>query len=93
VGAGADHVAESGEKLEEDGGGMRLSVRSQGADGQTGEAVEGGFAKFGLLGRAGRLWLWRGERRRKESWAGLLLRLKLRLEAEQFGPATLYVRG
>jgi hypothetical protein len=51
VGAGADYVAKDGEKLEENGGGMRLSVRSHGADGRAGEAVEGGFVKRELRGR------------------------------------------
>jgi hypothetical protein len=54
VGAWADYVAKDGEKLEENGGGLRLSVRSHGADGGAGEAVKGGFAKPELRGCAGR---------------------------------------
>ena len=86
VGAGADDVAESGEQLEEDGGGMSLGVRGEGADGEPGEAVKGSIAEYGMLGRGGRLWLRRGESR-----AGLLLWLGLGLDAEQFVSATLYV--
>jgi hypothetical protein len=56
VGAGADYVAKDGEKLEENGGGVRLSVRSPGADGRAGQAVEGGFVKPELRGWAGRRW-------------------------------------
>jgi hypothetical protein len=40
VGTGADCVAEGGEELEEDGGGVCLRMRGQGADGVPGHAVE-----------------------------------------------------
>ena len=56
VGAGTDYVAKDGEKLKENGGGVRLSVRSHGADGRACEAVEGGFVKPELRGWAGRMW-------------------------------------
>src|SRR5580704_12230596 len=41
VGSAAGQVAEDGEKLEENGGGVGLGVRSNGADGETCETVEG----------------------------------------------------
>jgi hypothetical protein len=40
VWTGADYVAEGGEELEEDGGGVRLRMRGQGADDLPGHAVE-----------------------------------------------------
>ena len=46
VGAAADQVAEDGEKLEENGGGVGLGVRGDGADGESRETVEGGFAQL-----------------------------------------------
>ena len=47
VRAGADHVAESGEQLQENGLGLGLGVRSQGADGFSGQAVEGVLVEYG----------------------------------------------
>ncbi len=78
----ADEVAEGGQELEENGGGIGFGVRGKAADDETGKTVEGGFAEYGMLGRGGRLWLRCGESR-----AGLLLGL----DAEQLVPATLYV--
>ena len=91
VRARADQVAEGGEQLEENGGGLGLSVRGQGADGESGEAVESGFAKCGAGWRTG----WGGLTgwgRRSGVGVRLRLRPRLRLDAEQFGPAALYVR-
>ncbi len=85
VRARADQVAEGGEQLEKNGGGMGLSVRGQGADCEPGEAVEGGFAKPGAIGHTGR-----GGRSRVD--LRLRWRLKLLLDAEQLGPSTLYIR-
>ena len=54
VGAAADQVAEGGEELEENGGGVGLGVRGDGADGESGEAVKGGFAQLWNHRGAGR---------------------------------------
>ena len=43
-------MPKNGEKLQENGGGVRLSVRSHGADGRAGEAVESGFVEPELRG-------------------------------------------
>ena len=40
VRGGADEVAEGGQELEEDGGGIGLGVRGEGADEETGDTVE-----------------------------------------------------
>jgi hypothetical protein len=92
VGSTADYVAEDGEKLEEDRGRMGLGVGSDGADGESGDAMESGFGKVGRTGIA----RWSGGRR-----TGVLLLLVLwllpslvvwlmvKLDAEQFSPALL----
>ena len=56
VGSRADQVAECGQKLEEDGGRVGLSMRSDGADGESCETVESGFAQ---------LWIRRGQGRER----------------------------
>jgi hypothetical protein len=43
----ADHVAEGSQKLEQNGGGMRLGVASDGADGESGVAMERGYVEAG----------------------------------------------
>ena len=48
VGAGADDVAKGGEQLQENGLRLGLGVRSQSADGFSGEAVERVFVEDGL---------------------------------------------
>ena len=47
VRAATDHVAEGGEKLEQNGGGMRLGVRSDGADGEPCGPMESGHGEIG----------------------------------------------
>ena len=47
VRSGADHVAKGGQKLEQNGGGIRLGVGSDGADGEPGVAVKSGHGKPG----------------------------------------------
>jgi hypothetical protein len=54
VGRGPHGIAEGGEKLEENGGGMRLGVRGQSAHGQPGDAIEGSFTEFWIHGWARR---------------------------------------
>jgi hypothetical protein len=61
VGRGTNAIAERGQQLEEDGGGMGLGVRGQGAYGHPRDAVECGFAEGWIRGRTGR---WRCARRR-----------------------------
>ena len=46
VRAGADHVAKGGEQLQENGLGLGLGVRSQGAHGFSGEAIERVFVEY-----------------------------------------------
>ena len=46
MGAGADHVAKGDEPLKEDGLGLGLGVRSQGAHG-SGGAIERVFVEYG----------------------------------------------
>jgi hypothetical protein len=103
VGSGSDQVAEGGEGLEEDGGGVSLGVRGDGLDEESGEAMERGFGQhrlrgFGARCRVGRL-LSRDRidlrlRRRLGQWlrrwfSRLATRLGLRpiRETEQFGSA------
>jgi hypothetical protein len=97
VGSTADDVADDGQKLEEHGGRVGLGVGSDGADGESGDAMESGFGKPGRIEIADRRWS--GGRRN-----GLLLQLVVRLllspvgwfmvklDAEQLGAATLYIR-
>ena len=54
VGSAADQVAEDGQKLEENGGRVGLGVGSDGADGESREAMESGFAQLWSHRRAGR---------------------------------------
>jgi len=99
VGSGSDQVAEGGEGLEEDGGGVSLGVRGDGLDEESGEAMERGFGQHRLraLGarcRVGRLL----SRDRIDLWLRQWLRRWLRRlatglglrpirETEQFGSA------
>jgi hypothetical protein len=89
VGSAPDQVAEGGEELEEDGGGVSLGVRGDGANDESREAMKRRFGEHrsrALRGRVGRL-LW-GERIYLRS-----RRLKTRFglrpvrEPEQFGSA------
>jgi hypothetical protein len=99
VGSAADQVAEDGEKLEEHGGRVGLGVGSDGANGESREAMESGFVQVGIRSRSGRgcaRWFWRRVRRWWEIWIGfrrliVLFGVKLRQEGEQFGSASLYV--
>jgi hypothetical protein len=86
VGRGTNGIAERGQQLEEDGGGMGLAVRGQATDGQPGDAVKCGIAEDWIRRRAGP---WRCGRRR----AGLSLWLWLKLQwfAGEFDHATLYI--
>jgi hypothetical protein len=52
VGSTTDQVAEDGQKLEEHGGGMGFGMGSDGADGESGETMESGFAQGGIRGWA-----------------------------------------
>jgi hypothetical protein len=91
----AEHVAEDGEKLKENGGRVGLGVWSNGADDASGETVERGLGQLGQTGIA---------RRRGGSRTGLLpslvgwflllpiMCLMVTPEAEQLSPAALYVR-
>ncbi len=47
VRAGADHVAKGGEQLQEKGLGLGLGVRSQGAHGFSGKAIECVLVEYG----------------------------------------------
>jgi hypothetical protein len=85
----ADHVAEGGQKLEQNGGGMGLRVRSDGADGEAGVAVESGH------GEPGRSRI--GERRLRGrdgtcALRLLVVRLMVNREAVRLGLAALCVR-
>jgi hypothetical protein len=53
MGTTADEVAEDGEKLEEQGGGMGFGMGGDGSDGQSGEAVESGLVENWMRGRGG----------------------------------------
>src|SRR5271154_3021087 len=63
VGRGTSGIAERGQQPEEDGGGMGLGVRGQGAYGHPRDAVECGLAEDWIRGHAGR---WRVARRRAD---------------------------
>ena len=87
VGRGTNGIAERGQQLEEDGGGMGFAVRGQAAYGQPRDAVECGIGEGWSRGTPGR---WRCGRR----GAGLSLCLCLvepLLNAGEFGDAALYV--
>jgi hypothetical protein len=61
VGRGTNGIAERGQQLEEDGGGMCFAVRGQTAYSQARDAVECGIAEDWIRERTGR---WRCGRRR-----------------------------
>ena len=74
VRAGADDVAKGGEQLQENGLGLGLGVRGQGAHGFSGEAIERVLLEYGVAGVLGlgrrflaekRPWLWLGFRRER----------------------------
>jgi hypothetical protein len=54
VGCGTNGIAERGQQLEEDGGGMGFAVWGQAAYGQPRDAVECGIAEDWIRGRTGR---------------------------------------
>ena len=54
MGSTADYVAEDGQKLEEHGGRVGLGMGSDGADGESCEAMESGFGQAGIFGWVGR---------------------------------------
>ena len=58
VGAGADHVAESSQKLKKNGGGVGFGMGSDGADGKSRETVERSFAQCWIFVRARRRRAW-----------------------------------
>jgi hypothetical protein len=86
VGRGTNGIAERGQQLEEDGGGMGFAVWGQAAYGQPRDAVECGIAEDWIRGRTGR-------RRcgRRRGGLSLCLWLKPQLFAGEFGHPTLYV--
>lgn len=53
VGPASDEVAEGGEKLEEQGGGMSFGVGRDGLDGESGESIECGLVELWMRGGAG----------------------------------------
>jgi hypothetical protein len=53
VGSGANYVAKGGEQLEENGFGLGLGVRGQGAHGFSGQAIERVLLEYGLVGVLG----------------------------------------
>ena len=68
VRAGANDVAKGGEQLQENGFGLGLGVRGQGAHGFSGETVERVSLEHGVAGVLGRTrgwreWFWGGQRR------------------------------
>jgi hypothetical protein len=94
VGPTADYVAEDGETLEQDRGRMGLGVGSDGADGESGDAMESGYGKLGRIRIADRRCS--GGRRTGLLflllvWLLLLLVawLVVKLDAEQFRVAAL----
>ena len=90
VRSAADHVAKDDQKLEQNGGGMRLGVRSDGADGKSGVAVESGH------GEPGRSWIAeRGVRGGGGTYPLPLLVewLMVNRQAVQISPAAFYARN
>jgi hypothetical protein len=85
----ADHVAEGRQKLEQNGGGMRLGVASDGADGEPGVAMERGHWELGrsFITKGG--WGW-GRRTGLLLW--LVLWFTVNREAVQLSPAALCFR-
>jgi hypothetical protein len=86
VGCGTNDIAERGQQLEEDGGGMGFAVRGQAAYGQPRDTVECGIAENWIRGRTG----WRRCGRRRVGLSLCLWR-KLQWFAGEFDHATLYV--
>jgi hypothetical protein len=80
-----DHVAKGGQKLEQDGGGMGLGVRSDGADGEPGATVESGRGQHGN-------WAGKGRPRGGRLLLLLVVWLKVKREGAQLSRAALYVR-
>ena len=92
VWSGADEVAKGSEELQENGLGLGLGVRGQGAHGFSGEAIERVLLEYGVVQVLGlgrrflaerRPWLWLGFRRERsrvygETVEAGLARLKLR---------------
>jgi hypothetical protein len=68
VRAGAKDVAKGGEQLQENGFGLRLGVRGQGAHGFSGQAIERVLVEYGLAGALGRLLLVERRLRRTREW-------------------------
>jgi len=91
VGAATDQVAEDGQKLEENGGGMGLSVGSDGADGESGETMEGGFAQVGVRGGSGQGCARCFEWSRRVRAAGGLFGLTFVQKGEEFRLAPFYI--
>jgi hypothetical protein len=58
VGRGTNGVAERGQQLEEDGGGMGFAVRGQATYGQPRDAIECGIAEDWIRGRTGVAAVW-----------------------------------
>jgi hypothetical protein len=99
VWSGADDVAKGGEELQENGLGLRLGVRGQGANGFSGEAIERVLLEYGVAGVLGlgrrflaerRLWLWLGFQRERNRVYGETVeagfdRLKVRGRAGRGG--------
>src|ERR1700735_4519916 len=83
VGRGTNGIAEGGQQLEEDGGGMGFAVRGQAAYDQPRDAVECGVAEDWTRGRNGRR---RCGRRRGYLYLFLFLELLLK-GGEFFHPA------
>jgi hypothetical protein len=89
VGSGSDQVAEGGEGLEEDGGGVSLGVKGDGLDEESAEAMERGFGQHRLRalrarGRVGRL-LCRERINLRFNRLATRLGLRPARETEQFG--------
>jgi hypothetical protein len=86
VGRGTNGIAEGGQQLEEDGGGMGFAVRGQAAYDQPRDAVECGVAENWAWGRNGR-------RRcgRRRGYLYLFLFLELLLKGGEFFHPALYV--
>ena len=91
VGSAASQVAEAREKLEEKGGRMRFGVGSYGADSESGEPVEGGFAQLGVRGGAGLGGASCLRRRHRFGRLGGLFGLRLAQKVHKFGLASVYV--
>jgi hypothetical protein len=91
VGSAADEVAEDGEKLEKQGGGMGLGVGRDGADGEPGDAVKGGGVEIGMRGGAGGLGGLRNLGRVGLRRLGGRFGLRELGRIEEFGPVLLHL--